>query len=332
MLNRRVPSHLLRFGLLLLGLVVADRMSESRADPFPATNTIRIVAPTGAGAPPDVIGRLIANELSDSDGWRVVVENRPGALQTIAMADVLKQNADGLSIFPLSMGVMATPSLLPDKGIRLETDFMPVVKIAFGHLVLVVHPSVPATSVAELVAVIKAQPDKFNFSSGGFGTPGHLVGEMFKLQTGTRATHVPYPQVQQRISDFLSGISQFSFFNISAVADLIATGRLRALAVTAPKRIAALKDVPTVAEQGFPDLLMEDWIGFAVKSGSPAEAVTRINSSVNKALRTQKVRDAIAGIGYEPAGGTPDEFGAFVASQMTHWTKVVKDSGLKMPQ
>jgi tripartite-type tricarboxylate transporter receptor subunit TctC len=230
----------------------------------------------------------------------------------------------------MSLGAIATPALLPNKGLRLETDFAPVVKIATGYTVLVVNPSVPAKSVAELIAVLKAEPDKFIYSSGAFGTPAHLLGELFKLQTAVRSSLVPYPQGQQRIADLLNGTTHFAFYNTPAVVELVAAGRLRALAVTAPMRIAALKDVPTVVEQGYPNLVMEDWTGFVVKNGSPNDAIARLNKAVNKALKTQNVRDALAKLGYEPAGGAPEELGKLIVSQVAYWGKVVKDAGIKV--
>src|SRR4029079_14247625 len=139
---------------------------------------------------------------------------------------------------------IATPALLPGKGLRLETDFAPVVKVATGYAVLVVNPSVPAKSVAELITVLKANPDRFVYSSGEFGTPAHLLGELFKLQTAVRTSLVPYPQGQQRLADLLNGTTHFAFYNTPVVVELIAAGKLRALAVTAPNRIAALKDAP----------------------------------------------------------------------------------------
>jgi len=295
-------------------------------------NSLRIVTAGGPGSPPDVISRIVAAELSEHQNWRIIVENRPGALTTLAIADVLKQPADGRTILMMDVPVVAAPALAPDRHLRLETDFAPVIKLSKDYSILVVSPSVPARSLAELVALLKAQPGKFNYSSGPFGTPAHLIGEMFKLQTGVVATHVPYPTPQQRLSDLMGGTTHFDFISASNAVDLIATGRLRALAVTAPKRVPLLKNVPTVLEQGFPELVVEGWEGFAAKTGTSNEVIERLNQAVNAALATEKVRSAFANLGNEPVGGTAAEFGAFVSSQIAHWGGVVRESGIKMPR
>jgi tripartite-type tricarboxylate transporter receptor subunit TctC len=312
--------------------IAGNRLAVSQASSYPGRDIVRIVVPTPSGPPPDAIARVIATELSESEGWRVVVDNRPGALQLSAMTDVLKHPADGLSIFPMSLGAIPTPALVPEKGILLQTDFAPVVKIATGYTVLVVNPSLPAATLPELIALLKAHPDKFNYSSGGFGTPAHLLGEMVKLQTGTSFTVVQYPQNSQRVSDLLSGRTQFAFFNTPAAVDLIATGKLRALALAGPNRIPALKDVPTVVEAGFPNLAAGDWVGFVVKAGTPTESIARLNQAVNNSLTKDSVRDSLTRLGFEYAGGTPAEMGRLIVSQVGYWTKVVRESGIKLPQ
>jgi len=328
---RKSPTRLLLHTLVAPSMILACALATSQADVYPGNSIIRVVVPTPPGPPPDIIARIIATELSETEGWRVVVDNRPGALQVTAMTDVLTRPADGLSIFPMSLGAIPTPALAPEKGIRLHTDFAPVGKIATGYSILVVPSSSPAATLPELVALLKAQPGKLNYSSGGFGTPAHLLGEMFKLQTGTSFTSIQYPQNAQRLSDLMTGQTQFAFFNSPAVVDLIATGKLRALAVAGPKRIAALKDVQTVIEAGFPNLAAEDWVGFVVKVGTSADNIARLNAAINKALSKQKIQDALERLGYEPAGGTPDALGSLISSQVTYWTKVVKDSGIRMP-
>lgn len=305
--------------------------SATHAETYPS-NLIRIVVPTGPGTPPDVISRVIATELSEAEGWRMIVENKPGALQTIGIAEALRQPADGYTIYSMSVPTAAVPALMPNLGLRPDVDFAPIIKISKSYNALVVPPAFPAKSVSELIAVLKGQPGKYNFSSAGFGTPAHLIGEMFKLQTGAQATHVPYQQSQQRLTDLLNGTNHFDFLATVTVADFIETGRLRALAVTAPVRVAGLKDVPTVVEQGFPDLVVEDYVGFAVKSGTPGDAVVTLNKAINKALQKPKVIETFAKLGATPAGGTAEDFGALIKEQVAHWGKVVRESGIKMSQ
>jgi tripartite-type tricarboxylate transporter receptor subunit TctC len=330
MLKRRF-RHFSRFGLPFLALAFAAIASPGDAQTYPS-GTIRIVVGNNAGAPPDIMGRLIASELGESEGWRTLVENRPGAITTIALADVLKQPADGLTLASISLPSAAAPALLPNTKLRLETDFTPIIKLASAYHVLVVHPSVSAKSLAEFVALLKSQPDKLTFSSGGFGTPAHLAGEMFKLQTGVRATHVPYQALPRAIADLLNGTNQFQFITPLPVLDLIATGKLRAIAVTGPARLPALKDVPTVGEAGFPDLIIQDWFGMLAKAGTQKDVIARLNDATNKALGKPRVRDAITKMAAEPAGGSPAEFGQFLRAQVAHWGKVVKESNIKMHQ
>jgi tripartite-type tricarboxylate transporter receptor subunit TctC len=326
-----VPLQRFTQASLIASLIVLAAHQAAHADSFPS-NVIRIVVPTGAGTPPDIISRVVGNELSETEGWRMLVENRPGALQTIGMAEVLKQPADGYSVYPMSVPTMAVPSLMPKMGLRPQSDFVPVIKVSSSYNVLVVTPSFPVKSVAELVAMLKQHPGKFNFSSAGFGTPAHLIGEMFKLQTGVSATHVPYQQSQQRISDLLNGTNQFDFLATVSAADLIATEKLRAIAVTAPTRVVGLKDVPTVVEQDFPELVVEDYVGFAVKRGTSSEIVARLNQAIDRALLKPKVRDAFAKLGAVPAGGSPAVFGALIEAQVAHWGRVVREAGITMPQ
>jgi tripartite-type tricarboxylate transporter receptor subunit TctC len=310
-------------------LVALGSLAPAAAQSFPP-GPIRIVVPTAASTPPDIISRIIATELTETTGWRMVVENRPGGAMTIAGTDVLSQPADGTSIYAMSLPVAAAPSILPNVPFRLDRDFAPVGKVSVSYNVLVVTPSLPVKSASELVALLKQQPDKLTFSSGGFGTPAHLAGELFKLETGTRATHVPYQQFPQAIGDLLNGTNQFMFITMLPVIDLIKAGKLRALAVTAPERVPVLDEVPTVIEEGFPHLVIEDWVGFAVKSSTPDASVQRLNDAINQALKNPKVHDALAKLGAKPAGGTPAEYGAFVNEQVAYWGKVVKDAGLKL--
>jgi len=315
---------------MVLALFGSDT-SAGHAELYPA-NVIRIVVPTGPGTPPDIITRIVAAEISEGEGWRLVIENRPGALQTVGMAEVLKQPADGYTIYPMSVPTTAVPALMPNLGMRPDIDFIPVIKVSKSYNALVVPSDFPAKSISELVSLLKQEPGRYNFSSAGFGTPAHLIAEMFKLQTGTQATHVPYQQAQQRIGDLLNGTNHFDFLATISAGDFVATGKLRALGVTASDRVEGLKNVATVVEQGFADLVVEDYVGFAVKTGTSPDIVARLNAAVNKALQRPKVVETFARLGATPAGGTTDEFAKLIKTQVAHWGKVVRESGIKMPQ
>jgi tripartite-type tricarboxylate transporter receptor subunit TctC len=312
-----------------LALVSLGLPQPTAAQSYPS-GMIRFVTGGAVGSPPDIVIRIVANELGQSEGWQIVVENKPGAFGTFAAGDVLKQPADGHTIQVTAMPTTAYPALYPNVGFRLDRDYVPVIKLASAHHILVVNPTLPAKSLRELVVLLKSQPDRFNFSSGGFGTPAHLTGELFKLQTGARVAHVPYQVGSQMIADLLNGTNHYQFITPLPVLDLIATGKLRALAVTAPQRMPALKDVPTVVEEGFPELVVQYWDGLVVKRGTPDAIVTRLNEATNKALAKPSVREAFAKIAAEPAGGSPAEFDALIKSEIAHWGKVVKDAGIKI--
>src|SRR5580692_8702890 len=295
-------------------------------------NSIRIVVPSAPSTPPDIISRVVAQQLVTDKDWNVIVENKPGAVMTIAGTEVLRQPADGSSIYAMSLPVSAAPAFVPDMPFNLGRDFAPLIKVAVSYNVLVVNPSLPVYSVSDLVALLKSKPDKLTFSSGGYGTPAHLIGELFQQRTGTHAIHVPYQQFPQAIGHLISGPNQYMFVAMLPVIDLIKAGKLRALAVTAPKRVASLADVPSIAEEGYPDLVVEDWTGFDVKAGTPSDVVNTLNTAINTALTKPNVRAALGNLGAVPAGGTPDAFGDFVKSEMSHWAQVVKDSGIKIQQ
>jgi tripartite-type tricarboxylate transporter receptor subunit TctC len=313
-------------GVAALGLGAA---TPALGQAFPS-GVIRTVVPFSASTPPDIIARIVTNALIEAEGWKMIVEDKPGAVMTIGANDVLRQAADGHTLFSVTTPITAVPALMPNASFNIENDFAPVIHVATGYNVLVVNPRVPVHSVAELIDFLKKDPDKHTFSSGGFGTPAHLLGELFKLENRLQTTHMPYAQFPQAIQDLVAGVNTYQFITALPVVQLINTGQLRALAVMARKRIPALKDVPTIVEAGYPSLVAEDWAGILVKSGTPPAVIARLNGAVNKALQTAKVRDALAKIGADAGGGEPEAFKALVHTETVRWTKVIKDAGIKI--
>src|SRR5215831_8827133 len=220
-------------GAAAMGVGVAA--GKSALGQPPAANAVRIVVPASVSTPPDILARLIGTALSESEGWNVVVENKPGAVNTIGVMEVLKQPADGHTLLSVTAPIAAVPALVPAASFNLEKDFAPLIQVGTAYNVLVVNPSHPVHSVADLIAFLKKDPGKHTFSSGGFGTPAHLLGELFKLETGVEATHVPYVQFPQAVADLVSGVNTYQFITSLPVVQLINTGQLRALAVMGRK-------------------------------------------------------------------------------------------------
>jgi tripartite-type tricarboxylate transporter receptor subunit TctC len=316
---------------LLAAVPLLALAAPALAQPAP-DRPIRVVVPFAPGTPPDVLSRIVATALGESEGWRMVVENRPGAIGALGAAEVLRQPADGMTLMAATLPMSAAAALMPDQRHDLLRDFVAVARLSRSYNVLVVHPSVPASSTPELVALLRARPDALNFSSPGYGTPAHLIGEMFLLRTGTRATHVPYNAFPQMIADLLTGTNHFMFVTTVPVLEHIATGRLRALAVTAPQRLPSLPAVATTAEQGMPDIVMEDWVGFLARSGTPEPAVARLGAAVSRVLALPAVQEAVRRLGVEPAPMAPDAFGRFVAADVALWGGVVRDRGIRVPR
>ncbi len=329
--NSRIVRHAAR--VLALGLLASPSLALAQTSPAQAwpTQTIRIVVPSGAGTPPDILGRVIATEIGRVEGWTMVVENKVGAVQTVAGADVARSPANGHTLWAVSIPATAAPSLISNINYDLLKDFVPVVKLGASYNALVTPAGSKANSIRELDAMIKTTPGKLSYASGGFGTPAHLIGELFKLQIKGEAAHVPYTALPSALNDIMSGTIDYAFLTTLPLTGLVSSGKLKALTVTSPKRLKAFPNTPTVVEEGYPGLVMEDWSGIVVRAGTPAPVVARLNSAINRALSTEAVRETFEKLGAEPQGGTPEELGALIASEVARWSGVIKQTGIKMP-
>jgi tripartite-type tricarboxylate transporter receptor subunit TctC len=318
------PSRLLiapLFGLLAL-------VSQQVWAAYPE-KVIRAVVPTAPGTPIDVVTRIVTTRMGKELGQSIFVENKAGASGSLGGQEVLRSPADGYTLMTVFMPMAVAPAMLSKVPFDLQKDFAPVGQMVWSYNVLVAHPSVPAKSTADLVKLLKAQPGKMSYATGGLGTPAHMTGELFKIETKTFAVHVPYNQFGQAISDLIGGTHQFMFAASAPVLPFIQQGRLNALAVTGAQRMPVLPNVPTLAELGYKDMVVRDWQGLVVKAGTPPEIVAKLNAAIAVALADPEVKQSLAKLGVDPAVGTAAQLGTLVATESARWASVVKTQGLK---
>ena len=299
------------------------------AQPFPA-KPLHIVLGFPPGGAIDTIARVIAPKMSADLGQSVVVENKPGAGGVIGMQSVARAEPDGYTVFMGTMGNFSiTPALVKDLPYDVAKDFAPVTEVASSAFVLFVNNDLPVRTVAELITYAKARPGVVNFSSSGNGGLPHMAGEMFNAAAGVKMTHVPYKGSAPSVSDVVAGQVQLTFEAVAAGLSHVKAGRLRALATTGDQRLGVLSDVPTVAET-IPGFVVTNWFGMAVPAGTPADRINRIQQSVAKAMRDPDVLRTFAGLGVDPVGDTPAQFGAYIAQERKRWQKVITDANIKM--
>ena len=304
-------------------------VAAAAAQTYPV-KPVRIIVPFAPGGV-DVTARLIADRLTAALGQPFIVENRPGAGGSVGAKVVTSSDPDGYTLMFSTPGpVVVSPLINRNAGYDTLKNFAPVAIVSRSPLLLIVHPSVPAKTVKELVAYAKANPGKVHYPSPGFGTQPHLVGEMFKLLTGLDIVHVPYRGSAPAITDLLAGQMQIYFDNFANVLQHVESGKLRALAVTGDARVKQLPDVPTMEQSGFGSIAATYWNGLLAPAGTPAAIVVRLNAAVNQALATPEVRAALVKLGSEPKTGTPQEFAAFIADEVQRWGKVVRDANIKV--
>jgi len=324
-----MPARSIRLLASAAAVVLATPLALAQTD-YP-TKPVRVLAGFPAGQTTDVLGREVAAKLSEQLGKQFLVDNRPGAGGIVATQAAKQAPADGYTLLLTSSGPMAiNPGLYGKLPYDPVKDFVPVAGIALAPLVLVTNPSFPAKSLKELVAQAKAKPGAINYASAGNGTTNHLVMEMFRSAAGINLTHVPYKGSPQALPDLMGGQVSVMFETTVAVLPFIKEGKLRALAVSSDRRSSAAPDVPTVAELGYPGFSGVPWVAVVAPAGTPPEIVAKLNAEINKALASKQVREHFLAQGAEPLSMSAEELGAFMKSELTKWTKVVKDSGAKV--
>ncbi|MCC7215705.1 MAG: tripartite tricarboxylate transporter substrate binding protein [Burkholderiales bacterium] len=316
-------------GALASGAVLLPSV-PAHAQAYP-TKTVKMVVPFPPGGPLDITGRLLAQKLTEAWGQPVVVENKPGAGGNIGADFVAKSPADGYTIL---LGALSThavnPSLYKSMPYDAAKDFVPITLIAITPNVLVVNAASPVNSVKEFLAYAKANPGKLSFGSGSNGSAGHLAGELFKVETGTDAVHIPFKGGAPATQALLAGDTQFMFDNLANAMAQVKAGKLKALAVTTAKRSPLAPDLPTMAEAGLPGFDISTWYGFFAPAGTPPAIVAKWSADVAKILNAPDVRAKIVADGAEPAPNTPEQFAQFIAREQAKYARIIKASGAKV--
>jgi len=300
----------------------------AQAQEYPS-RPVRVVVPFAAGGPNDIIVRLVAQKLAASLGQPFLVENRAGAGGNIGTDYVAKSAPDGYTLLSVGPGSLIINPLMGKVPYDTERDFVPIALMARAPNVLVVHPSLAAHSVKELIALARARPGAINYGSGGNGSTPHLAAALFAAMAGVELTHVPYKGTAPATADLIGGQVQIAFLGIPAVLPHARSGKLRVLAVTGLQRSAELPEVPTVDESGVPGYEVNPWYGLLAPAGTPRAIVVRLGAETTGVVRAAEMREKLAAQGAEGAGGTPEEYAAVIRADTATWTRVVGQAGLR---
>ena len=316
-----------RFTAFLISFLVAG---AALAQAYP-NRPVRIVVPWPPGQATDIAARVVAEKLSQQLGQPFVADNRPGAGGSIGTDAVAKAAADGYTLLAASSGPISIMPNLQKVPYDPLKDLQPVSLIAMAPFALVTHPSFPATNAAEFVALVRANPDKYTFSSSGTGATAHLVSELFNSMAGLKARHVPYKGSAPALSDLMGGQIDYTLETVASLAGHIKAGRLKALGVTSGKRTAALPDVPALAEAAnIPGYDIGAWIGYAAPPGTPKNVATRLAAEIAKAMQAPDLKERYLSLGLDPASNTPDEMASFLRNEQARYGAIIKNANIKV--
>jgi len=317
-----------RFLELIAAVATPQFGSRAFAQNYPA-RPVKVIVPVGPGGANDTSSRLIAQKLSESMGQQFFVENLPGGGGNIGIAAAAKSAPDGYTLLSAAPSFVINPSLYAKIPYDPFADFAPVTLVCATTHVIAVHPSLPANSVQELIALAKANPGKYSYGSAGTGTPAHLAGELFKVSFGLDITHVPFGG-GPALTSTIGGHTPIAFSALSTAAPNVKAGTVRALAVMSAKRSSLLPDVPTMAEAGAPGQEADVITGILVRAGTSKEIIARLHGEITKAMAQPDAQERMAVLGFEPVNNTPEEFAAWIKAEIEKWGKVVRAANLRI--
>jgi tripartite-type tricarboxylate transporter receptor subunit TctC len=310
---------------MLAALVAAA--GPLQAQTYPA-KPVRLILPFPPGGPSDILGRALSQKLSEQLGQQVIADNRPGAGGNLGLELTAKAPPDGYTIVLSSPLIALSPSLYSKLNYRQE-DLTPISLVAIIQNVFLVHPSVPAKNLKDLVQVARANPGKLNYGSGGVGTTTHLAPELFMSMTKTKMVHVPFKGSGLALIGLISGQVDVLVMAVPAAEQQVKAGKARALAIVSEKRASPLPDVPTAKESGFDNFVVDIWYGILGPASLPSNLVARLNTEINKALAAPDMKDKLTAAGIQPVGNTPEQFSSFIKSETGRFAKVIKEAGIK---
>jgi tripartite-type tricarboxylate transporter receptor subunit TctC len=314
----------------VFALVLASSIPGGASAQAYPTKPVRLLVTYAAGGASDIVSRVVAAKLSESLGQQVVVDNRPGASGILASELLIRSTPDGHTLIHVNVAHGANPALYAKLPYDTAKDFAPVALLALLPTILVTHPTLPASSVRELIALVKAKPGSLNYASAGIGSANHLAMELFMRETGIDATHVPYKGGGPAIADLLGGQIPMMFITIPPALPHAKAGKLRVLVVSSAKRAPTLPDVPTPAESGIPAFEFNEWQAILTTRGTPRATVAKLSSEIGKVLALPDVSERMAGLGAVVAASTPEQLASHIAAELARWPAVIKSSGMSI--